>query len=177
MDPPHLQILPEKLVQGFLLGGSQGIDLAVARDEVRGKVNGMIPGSTGWQLIEGFFTEDVRKIGNVLCGVFGRCLRRLGAESSDPFHSQGSIFAMEISLAIHFKDVISISKQCVVNNVIHVSRGHDVALEGTSIKFDRTLNPIQGRIGLLQPLMTQVNGKIVKVMDQEEDVFAMSLDG
>ena len=106
----------------------------------------MISGSTGWQLIEGFLTEDSQKIGKVLRGVFGHCLRRLSAKSSDAFCSQESIFAMEISLVIHFKDVISIVKWCVANNIILVGHGYNVTLE---VKVNRTLNPIPGSIVLL----------------------------
>ena len=56
---------------------------------------------------------------------------------------------METSLVVHLKDVITIGKRCVTNNVIHVGCGYNVTLGGTSIKLDRTLNPIQGRIMLL----------------------------
>ena len=84
---------------------------------------------------------------------------------------------MEISLVIHFEDVISVGKRCVADDVVHVGRRYHVAFGGAAIELDRALNPIQGRVMLLQPIMTQVNGKIVQVVDQEKNVFAMSLDG
>ena len=84
---------------------------------------------------------------------------------------------MKISPVIHLEDVISSSKRCVTNDIVHVGRGYNVTFGGTSVKLDRTLNPIQGGIVLLQPIMAQVNGKIVQVVNQEKNVFAMSLDG
>ena len=93
--------------------------------------------------------------------------RRFGAKSPDAFRSQRPIFVMEISFVIHFEDVISIGKWRVANDIVHVGRGHNVTLGGTSVKLDRALNPIQGRIVLLSPVMAQVNGKIIKVVDQE----------
>ena len=68
---------------------------------------------------------------------------------------------MEISLVIHFEDVISVGKGCVADDVVHVGRRYYVAFGGAAIKLDRTLNPIQGRVMLLLPVMTQVNGKII----------------
>ena len=84
---------------------------------------------------------------------------------------------MKVSLVIHFEDMISVGKRCVTDDIIHVGRGYNITFGGAAIKLDRTLNPIQGRIVLLQPVMTQVNGKIVQVVNQEKNVFAMSLDG
>ena len=96
---------------------------------------------------------------------------------SDAFRGQRTVFAMEISFVIHFEDVIAVGKRRVTNDIVHVGHGYHVTFGGTAIKFDRTLNPIQGGVVLLQPIMTQVNGKIVQVMNQEENVFTMSLDG
>ena len=84
---------------------------------------------------------------------------------------------MEISLVIHFEDVISVGKWRVADDVVHVGRRYHVAFGGAAIELDRTLNPIQGRVVLLQPIMTQVNGKIIEIVDQEENVFVVSLDG
>ena len=63
--------------------------------------------------------------------------------------SQGPIFIMEVSFVIHFENVIAIGKWRIANDIIHVGRGYNIALRGTAIKLDRTLNPIQGRVVLL----------------------------
>ena len=90
--------------------------------------NGMIPGSTRGQLIEGFLAEDHQKISKVSCRVLRSGLRRPSTESSDVLHSQGSVIIMEISLLIHLKHVIAIGKGCVTNNVIHVHHRYEAAL-------------------------------------------------
>ena len=138
-----------------MLFRAQWVDGAIAGGEARGQFNGVIPGTTFWQLVKFLFAEYVCKLLDVVWEL------RYGRLSYSNLLRHGSV-CFYIAIPVEIKDPVTLLQCLDCVNVrfilrfsIHTFQVRQIAtVLRTSVKRNRALLPVNVGVVTFQPFMT-----------------------